>query len=76
MALCCEIKLNISQVIFVANLRHTCAIFMLSNLYLDLSNLWGGIDYLGKGEVLANTDLKPLYFYSVLKAKKRSSNAT
>ncbi len=32
----------------VASLRHTCAIIMRSNQHLD---------YLGKGEVLTNTDL-------------------
>ena len=52
------IKLNISYWPFiVASLRHTCAIIMLSNQHLDMSHLWGGMDYLGKGEVLTNTDL-------------------
>ena len=38
--------------IIVASLRHTCAIIMPSNQHLDMPNLWGGMDYLGKGEVL------------------------
>ena len=51
-------KLHISEWPFiVASLRHTCAIFMLSNQHLDMPHLWGGMDYLGKGEVLTNTDL-------------------
>ncbi len=37
------------------SLRHTCAIIMLSNQHLDTPHLW--MDYLGKGEVLTNTDL-------------------
>ena len=41
----------------VASLRHTCAIIILSNQHLDLPHLWGGMDYLGKGEVLTITDL-------------------
>ncbi len=40
----------------VASLRHTCALIMLSNQHLDMTHLrW--MDYLGKGEVLTNTDL-------------------
>ena len=38
-------------------LRHTCAIFLLSNQHLDMPHLLGGMDYLGKREVLTNTDL-------------------
>ncbi len=51
------IKLHILECPFiVASLRHTCAILMLSNQRLDLPHLsW--MDYLGKGEVLTNTDL-------------------
>jgi len=57
-ALCFVIKLHISKCPFiVGSLRHTCAIFMLSNQHLDMPHLWGGMDYLGKGEVLTNTDL-------------------
>ena len=52
-------KLHISEWPFiVASLRHTCAIFMLSNQYLDMPHLLGGMDYLGKGAVLTNTDSK------------------
>ena len=51
-------KLHITEWPFiVASLRHTCAIFMLSNQHLDMSHLLGGMDYLGKEEVLTNTDL-------------------
>ena len=58
LALCCVIKLNILEWSFiVASLRHTCAIIMLSNQHLDMPHLWGGMDYLGKGEVLTITDL-------------------
>ncbi len=39
----------------VASLRHTCAIIMLSNQHLATPVRW--MDYLGKGEVLTNTDL-------------------
>ncbi len=58
-ALCCVIKLHILEWPFiVASLRHTCAIIMLSNQHLDMPHLWmDGLDYLGKGEVLTNTDL-------------------
>ncbi len=39
----------------VSSLRHTCAIIM-SNQHLDITPVrW--MDYLGKGEVLTNTDL-------------------
>ena len=31
--------------------------WMLSNQHLDMPHLWGGMDYLGKGEVLTITDL-------------------
>ena len=41
----------------VASLRYTCAIFMLSNQHFDMPHLLGGMDNLGKGEVLTNTDL-------------------
>ncbi len=42
-ALCCVIKLNILEWAFiVASLRHTCAIIILSNQYLDMPHLWGG----------------------------------
>ncbi len=52
------VKLHILEWPFiVASLRHTCAIIMLSNQHLDMPHLWGGMDYLGKGEVLTNTDL-------------------
>lgn len=34
-------------------------IFMLSNQHVDMPHLWGGMDYLGKGEVLTKTDLDP-----------------
>ncbi len=56
-ALCCVIKLHILEWPFiVASLRHTCAIIMLFNQHLDMPHLrW--MDYLGKGEVLTNTDL-------------------
>ena len=37
---------------------HTCAIFMLSNQHLDMPQLFGGMDYLSKGEVLTNIDLE------------------
>ncbi len=48
------VKLHILEWPFIeANLRHTCAIIMLSNQHLDMR--W--MDYLGKGEVLTNTDL-------------------
>ena len=58
-ALCFVIKLNISEWPFiVAGLRHTCAIIMPSNQHLDMPHLWGGMDYLGKGEVLTNPDLE------------------
>ena len=51
-------ELHISEWPFiVASLRHTCAIIMPSNQHLDMPHLWGGMDYLGKGEVLTNTDL-------------------
>ncbi len=61
-ALCCVIKMHILEWPFiVASLRHTCAIIMLSNQHLDMPNLWGGMDYLGKGEVLTNTDLDRLW---------------
>ena len=51
-------KLHISGWPFiVASLRHTCAIFMLCNQHLDMPHLLGGMDYLGKGAVLTNTDL-------------------
>ena len=51
-------KLHVSEWPFiVASLRHTCAIIMLSNQHLDMPHLWGGMDYLGKGEVLTITDL-------------------
>jgi len=43
--------------LIVASLRHTCAMIMLSNQNLDMPNLWGGMDYLCKGEMLTNTDL-------------------
>ncbi len=40
-ALCCVIKLHILEWPFiVASLRHTCAIIMLSNQYLDMPHLW------------------------------------
>ncbi len=39
----CLIKLHILEWPFVvASLRHTCAIIMLSNQYLDMPHLWGG----------------------------------
>ncbi len=41
----------------VASQRHTCAIIMLSNLHLDMPHTVRWMDYLGKGEVLTNTDL-------------------
>ena len=42
-------KLHISEWPFiVASLRHTCAIFMLSNQHLDMPHLLGGMDYLDK----------------------------
>ncbi len=42
-ALCCVIKLHILEWHFiVASLRHTCAIIMLFNQYLDMPHLWGG----------------------------------
>ena len=48
-------KLHVSEWPFiVASLRHTCVKIMLSNQHLDM---WGGMDYLGKGEVLTITDL-------------------
>ena len=51
-------KLHISEWPFiVASLRHTCAIFMLSNQHLGMPHLWGGMDYLSRGEVLTNTHL-------------------
>ena len=51
-------KLNISEWPFiVAILMYTCAIIMPSNQHLDMSHLGGGMDYLGKGEVLTDTDL-------------------
>ena len=51
-------ELHISEWPFiVASLRHTCAIIMPSNQHLDMPHLWGGMDYLSKGEVLTNTDL-------------------
>ena len=51
-------KLDILEWPFiVASLRHTCAIFMLSNQHLDMPHLLGGMDYLDRGEVLTNTDL-------------------
>ena len=51
-------KLHVSEWPFiVASLRHTCALIMLSNQHLDMPHLWGGMDYLGKGEVLTITDL-------------------
>ena len=54
----CEAKLHISEWPFiVASLRPTCAVFMLSNQHLDMPHLLGGMDYLGKVEVLTNTDL-------------------
>jgi len=50
------IKLHILEWPFVvASLRHTCAIIMLSNQHLGMTVGW--MDYLGKGEVLTNTDL-------------------
>ncbi len=37
------VKLHILEWSFiVASLRHTCAIIMLSNQYLDMPHLWGG----------------------------------
>ncbi len=58
-ALCCVIKLHILEWSFiVVSLRHTCAVIMLSNQHLDMPHLrlrW--MNYLGKGEVLTNTDL-------------------
>ncbi len=43
---------------FVASLRHTCAIIMLSNQHLDrVETPMRWMDYLSKGEVLTNTDL-------------------
>ncbi len=56
-ALCCAIKLHILEGPFIVpSLRHTCAIIMLSNQLLDIQPVrW--MDYLGKGEVLTNTDL-------------------
>ena len=39
------------------SLRLTCAIFMLSNQHLDMPYLLGGMDYLGKGEVLTTAEL-------------------
>ena len=51
-------KLHISEWPFiVASLRHIYAIIMPSNQHLDMPHLWGGMDYLSKGEVLTNTDL-------------------
>ena len=51
-------KLHVSEWLFiVASLRHTCVIIMLSNQHLDMPHLWGGMDYLGKGEVLTIIDL-------------------
>lgn len=41
----------------VGSLRHTCAIVMLSNQHLNMPHLWGGMQYLGKGEVLTDRDL-------------------
>lgn len=41
----------------VASRWHTCAIFLLFNQHLDVPHLRGGMDYLGKEEVLTNTDL-------------------
>ncbi len=41
----------------VVSLRHTCAIIMRSNQHFDMTHLWGWLDFLGKGEVLTNTDL-------------------
>ncbi len=51
------VKLHILEWSFiVVSLRHTCAIIMLSNHNLDITPVrW--MDYLGKGEVLTNTDL-------------------
>ncbi len=51
------VKLHILEWPFiVASLRHTCAIIMLSNQHLDITPVrW--MDYLGKREVLTNTDL-------------------
>ncbi len=51
------VKLHILEWPFiVASLRHTCAIIMLSYQHLDITPVrW--MDYLGKGEVLTNTDL-------------------
>ncbi len=41
--LCCVIKLHILEWPFiVSSIRHTCAIIMLSNQYLDMPHLWGG----------------------------------
>ncbi len=33
---------NLEWPFIVANLRHTCAIIMLSNQHLDMPHLWGG----------------------------------
>ncbi len=57
-ALCCVIKLHILEwPSIVASLRHAVAsLIMLSNQHLDATPVrW--MDYLGKGEVLTNTDL-------------------
>ncbi len=55
------LKLHILEWPFiVASLRHTCAIIILSNQHLDMPHLTSPVrwrDYLGKGEVLTNTDL-------------------
>ncbi len=52
------VKLHILEWPFiVASLRHTCAIIMLSNQHLDNVTAVRWMDYLGKGEVLTNTDL-------------------
>lgn len=52
------IRLHVSEWPFiVTSPRLTCVIFMPSNRHLDMSLLWGGMDHLGKGKVLNNTDL-------------------
>ncbi len=64
-ALCCVIKLHISEWPFtVASLRHTCPIIMLSNQHLDLPHLWGGWIILAKEKcslTLIYTDLWTIF---------------
>ncbi len=38
----CDKTAHFRVAFFVASLRHTCAIIMLSNQHLDMPHLWGG----------------------------------